>query len=137
MDTGSFLVYIKTEDIYSDITKDVETRFDTSNYKFDRPLPKGKNKKATGLIKDEVGGEKIKEFAALRPKRYGCLTDDSNENKKAKRKKKKVSSKYNLKFKIIIKHYYVLTNKTLNPMVTEVFIRGRKLNISFIFITQS
>ena len=31
MDTGSFEFYIKTEDIYSDIAKDVETRFNTSN----------------------------------------------------------------------------------------------------------
>ena len=28
MDTGSLKVYIKTEDIYVDITKDVQTRFD-------------------------------------------------------------------------------------------------------------
>ena len=45
MDTNSFIVYIKTEDIYSDITKDIETRFYTSNNELDRPLPKGKNKK--------------------------------------------------------------------------------------------
>ena len=31
MDTDSFIVYIKTDDIYKDIAKDVETRFDTSN----------------------------------------------------------------------------------------------------------
>ena len=41
----SFIVYIKTDDIYKDIAEDVETRFDTSNYELDRPLPKGKNKK--------------------------------------------------------------------------------------------
>ena len=29
-DTDSFNVYIKTVDIYNDIAKDVETRFDTS-----------------------------------------------------------------------------------------------------------
>ena len=29
---GNFIVYIKTEDIYVDIAKDVETTFDTSNY---------------------------------------------------------------------------------------------------------
>ena len=29
------------------------------------------------------------------------------------------------------------SNKKLNPIVTELFIRGRKLNISIIFITQS
>ena len=28
-------------------------------------------------------------------------------------------------------------NKKLNPTVTELFIRGRKLNISLVFITQS
>ena len=30
---------------YKDIAEDVETRFGTSNYELDRPLPKGKNKK--------------------------------------------------------------------------------------------
>ena len=52
---GSLIVYIKTEDISSGITKDVETTFDTSNYELDRPLPKGKNKKVIGLVKDELG----------------------------------------------------------------------------------
>ena len=28
------------------------------------------------------------------------------------------------------------SNKKLNPIVTELFIRGRKLNISTVFITQ-
>ena len=41
IDTDSFILYIKT-DIYKDIAEDVETRFDTSNYELDRPLPKGK-----------------------------------------------------------------------------------------------
>ena len=45
MDTNSFIVYIKIEDIYSDIAKDIETRFYTSNNELDRPLPKEKNKK--------------------------------------------------------------------------------------------
>ena len=31
----------------------------------------------------------------------------------------------------------MLSNKILNPIVTELYIRGRKLNISFVFITQS
>ena len=30
-----------------------------------------------------------------------------------------------------------LTNEKLNSIVTELFIRGRKLNISLVFITQS
>ena len=31
----------------------------------------------------------------------------------------------------------IISNKKLNPVVTELFIRGRKLNISIVFITQS
>ena len=31
----------------------------------------------------------------------------------------------------------MLGNKKLNPIITESFIRGRKLNISLVFITQS
>ena len=32
MDTDSFIFYIITNNIYTDIIKDVQTRFDTSNY---------------------------------------------------------------------------------------------------------
>ena len=49
-----FIVYIKTDDIYKDIAED----FDNSNYELDKPLPKGKNKKLIGLMKNELG-EKI------------------------------------------------------------------------------
>ena len=31
----------------------------------------------------------------------------------------------------------MINNKNLNPVITELFIRGRKLNISVVFITQS
>ena len=44
MGTDSFIVYIKTDNICKDIADDVETRFDTSNYELDRPLPKEKKK---------------------------------------------------------------------------------------------
>ena len=37
-------VSLYTYHIYKDIAKDVETRFDTSNYELDRSLPKGKYK---------------------------------------------------------------------------------------------
>ena len=48
MDTDSFTVYIKTEDIYNDIAEDLKTRFDTVNYELecnsiDRPLRKWKS----------------------------------------------------------------------------------------------
>ena len=43
-DTNSFIIYIKTEDFFEDISNDVEKWFDTSNYnKKDKiPLPIGK-----------------------------------------------------------------------------------------------
>ena len=53
MNTDNFIVYIKTDEIYRDIGEDAETRFDTSNYELDRPLPKGKNKKESGLMKEK------------------------------------------------------------------------------------
>ena len=55
MDTDSFIVYIKTDDIYKDIAEDVKIRFDNSNDELDRPLHKVKNKKVIGLMKDELG----------------------------------------------------------------------------------
>ena len=45
MDTGSFNVHVKTEDIYNDIVEHVETRFGTSSSEIDKPLPTGKMKK--------------------------------------------------------------------------------------------
>ena len=89
MDTDSFIMNIKTNDFYKDISNDVENRFDTSN----RPLPTGKNKKIIGLMKDELGGKTITEFVTLRPKTYSFLTDDGKENKKAKGTKKCIIKK--------------------------------------------
>ena len=56
MYTDSFIVHVKTDDIYKVIAEDVETRFHTSNFEIDRPLSKGKNKKVIRLMKDELGG---------------------------------------------------------------------------------
>ena len=84
MDTDSFIMNIKTNGFYKDISYDVDKRFDTSNYEVNRPLPTGKNKKVIGLTKDELGGKIITEFVILRPKTYSYLTDDGKEDKKAK-----------------------------------------------------
>ena len=40
----SFIANVETYDIYRDITEDVKTRFDNSNYEIDGPLPIGKIK---------------------------------------------------------------------------------------------
>ena len=68
-DIDNFIIHTRTEDVYEDIADDVEKRFDTSNYEFNRPLPTGKNKKVIVLVKYELGGKIITEFVALRPKK--------------------------------------------------------------------
>ena len=68
MDTDSLVMNIKIKDFCKDIAQDVEERFDNSNYDVDRPLPKGKNKKVIGLMKDELGGGIITEFVVLKAK---------------------------------------------------------------------
>ena len=57
LDTDSSIMHIKTEDFYKDIADDIEGRFDISNYKVNRPLPTGKNRKLIGLMKDDLGGK--------------------------------------------------------------------------------
>ena len=66
--------------VSTNIDDDVEKRFDTSDYEVNRPLPKGKNKKVIGMMKDELGGKIMTEFFALRPKAYSYLMDDANTN---------------------------------------------------------
>ena len=63
MDTDSFVMYIKTNDFYKDISNDVECKFDTSNYITNqRPLLIGKNKKVIGLMKDERNKKGTKKY---------------------------------------------------------------------------
>ena len=79
-----FIAYIKTNDIYKDIAEDIQTRFDSSDYKLDKPLPKGKNKKVVGLMKDELGGKIMTKFVTLRANTYSYYRDDGSEDKKQK-----------------------------------------------------
>ena len=65
----SFIVYTKKDDIYKDIAKDVESRFDTSNFELYMPVLKGKNKKKViGLTKNELGGKMMAKFVGTRSK---------------------------------------------------------------------
>ena len=60
MGTNSFIIHIQTKVLFGDIPKDVEKMFDTANSELERPLPKGKNKKVIGLMKDQLGGKTMK-----------------------------------------------------------------------------
>ena len=88
MNTDSFIAYIKIDDIYKDIADNVETRVDTLNYELEKQLPKGKNKKVIGLMKDELDQKIMTKFVGLRAKTYSYLIDDGSEDKKPKGTKK-------------------------------------------------
>ena len=66
MDTSSFIVNIKTEDVCKDTAKDVEKRFDASNYEIERPLPIVKSKNVTGLMNNDLDGNIMAEFVGIR-----------------------------------------------------------------------
>ena len=102
MDTDSFIIYVKTDDFYKDISNDVDKWFDASNYdkNDNRLLEIGKDKKVIGKFKDELGGKIMTEFCALRAKAYAFKLDDDNEVKKAKGTKKCI-----MKREITFKNY--------------------------------
>ena len=75
---------IKTDDIYKNISEDIETRFYTSNCELDKPLRKWKHKNEIGLMKNELRGKIMKKIVGLRAKTYSYLIDESSEDKKEK-----------------------------------------------------
>ena len=77
-DTDSLLYLIHTDDFYKDISRDIKTHFDTSDYPPDHPsgILTGVNKKVIGLFKDEVAGRQITHFVGLRPKLYSFKVED-------------------------------------------------------------
>ena len=75
-----------TKDFYKDINRDIEKRFDTSNYPTNHPsgIKTGPNSKVLGMFKDEAGGKQIVEFVGLRAKLYSYKILDGSEDKKCK-----------------------------------------------------
>ena len=72
--TDNFILYIKAEDFYEDISNDVEEWFDTSNYDIDRPLLiTNKNKKVLGRFRVLLEGKIMTKFVGLRSKTYAYL----------------------------------------------------------------
>ena len=70
MDTDSFIVHVKSLNVYEDLTGDVETRLNTSNHEVKRPLPLLKSIKIIRIIKDELCRKIKKEIAVLKSKMY-------------------------------------------------------------------
>ena len=86
-------IYIKTKygdkakllftDFYRDINRDIEKRFDTSDYPTNHPsgIKTGLNSKVLGMFKDETGWKQIVEFVGLRAKLYSYNMLDGFEDK--------------------------------------------------------
>ena len=112
MDTDSFVINIFIEDFSEDICNDVERWFDTTNFNKNdkRLLSMGMNKKVTRMFKDELGGNIMKEFCALRAKTYKYLMDDHSEKKNAKGIKR-----YVIKRRLMFEDYKdsLFNNKTI------------------------
>ena len=99
MDTESFILQVQTENFYKDICYGVDEWFDTSNYdeNGNRALKVGVNKRVIRKFKDELGGQIMTEFCALRSKTYAfvqLIDDKFKEKKRAKGTKKCVIKKY-------------------------------------------
>ena len=94
-DTDSLMNEITTDDFYKDISKDIKTKFDTSDYpqNHESGILTGVNKKVIGMFKDEVAGCQITHFVGLRPKLYSFKVEDQTTTKKCKGIKKNVVKK--------------------------------------------
>ena len=94
-DTDSLMYEIKTDDFYKDISPDILSKFDTSDYPTNHKsgILTGVNKKVIGMFKDEVSGKQITHFVGLRPKLYSYKVEDKKELKKCKGIKKNVIKK--------------------------------------------
>ena len=120
-DTDSFIMHIKTDDFYKDISADVDKWFDTSNFNKNdnRPLEIGKNKNVPGKFKDELGAKIMTKFLALTAKTYSFLideyTDDDYEKNRIVNKKAKGTKKCVVKREILFNNYLdsLFKNKVL------------------------
>ena len=79
MDRDNFIAHVKTSDIYKTNFRRCWKIFGTSSYEIGRSLPKGENKEAVDLVKDELGWEIMKEIVGLRWKTCSYLRENNDE----------------------------------------------------------
>ena len=94
-DTDSLMYEIRTDEFYKDIARDIESKFDTSDYPKEHPsgILTGVNKKVIGMFKDEVAGKQITHFIGLLSKLYSFKVEEDKTTKKRKGMKKNVIKK--------------------------------------------
>ena len=83
-DTDSFVLHIKTEDVYDDF-KEIKHEMDFSGYDKSHKCYDNTNKKVLGKFKDECDGKIITHFIGLKPKSYAFkIHKEKKEEKKSK-----------------------------------------------------
>ena len=129
-DTDSLCYEIQIDDFFKDISKDVDQKFDTSN--FDKNHKSGiatmKNKKVIGLVKDETGGKIIEEFIGLRSKLYSNKIHEGKKEAKHEVKKCKGVKKNVVKNKITHEDYKNCLFERQSKLVKMNVIRSRDYN---------
>ena len=142
-DTDSFIMHVKTDEFYKDISADADKWFHTSNFNKNdnRPLEIAKNKKVLVKFKDELSGKIMTKLCVLRAKMYSFLiddfTDDDYEKNRIVNKKAKGTKNVLLRDKfyliIILIHclkikYSIDHNKDLEVIITK-FIQKKSIKL--------
>lgn len=131
-DTDSFILEIKTKDIYADIRDDQDDMFDTSGYTVDNPYQiQRKNEKKPGKFSDELKGKIINEFVGLRAKCYALRTKVENKNdeietKKSIVKRAKGVKKSTLENRITFDDYHECIKNNCFKVGEQCTIRSKK-----------
>lgn len=130
-DTDSFILEIKTNDVYADI-RDEPDMFDTWDYPVNNIYGiKRHNKKVPGKFSDELKGEIITEIVGLRSKCYAIrIKTDKNKGvqkniiKKAKGVKRNVLAKH-----VSFNDYYNCVKENCIELRKQYTIRSKRHNL--------
>lgn len=131
-DTDSFILEVKTKDVYADIRDDHDDMFDTSGYASDNPYQiQRKNNKVPGKFSDELNGKIINEFVGLRSKCYALRTkivnnNDNEEKKKSVVKRAKGVKHSTLENRITFDDYYDCIKNNCTKLSEQYSIRSKK-----------
>jgi len=82
-DTDSFVIHVKTDDIYQDF-KEMKEHFDMSGLDKSHKCYEPSHKKVLGKFSIEFEGKIVKAFCALKAKMYSFKLDDGKEKMTAK-----------------------------------------------------
>lgn len=119
-DTDSFILEVKTENIYTDISEDKHDMFDTSGYASDNPYGiEKKNNKVPGKFSDEMKGRIINKGIFVGPKCYTLAIKIFDENDEEEKKKS------------VVKRAKGVKNSTLENQITIDDYQDCVMNNSF------